>query len=340
MNSKTLTVAVVGGFGHIASVLDEIQGDGEAQVAACAPAYDGEEISGVLSHAACTDARRVKDFRQVLDTARPDVVIVGTRLDRIAEVAVEAAQRGCHLICEKPLALSAESLERLYAAAVENKVNVTAMLSMKNKAAFRTARTAYRDGALGEAAVLNVRKSYKWNGRPSWFGDKRFYGDTFGWVGIHAFSIIEFVTGATFSELSAMESNRHHPEYPDCQDSGVVCGVLDNGALATISIDLFRPTAAATWGDDWLRLVGARGTLEANASRNCCRIMTCEDKEYRDLPLEREGAIYRDFLETVRSGDVDIELRNEAFRLTRQCLEARRAARAGQLVRIERKYLS
>jgi predicted dehydrogenase len=338
MENKTLDIAVLGGFGHIGSVLDEVQTDGAAQVSSCAPVYDGEDIGGVLSHPACASAKVYGDYRQLLDAERPTAVIVGTRLDKIAEAAAEAAQRGCHLICEKPLALSEASLERLYDTVAEHNVNLTAMLSMKNEAAFRTARTQYRSGTLGEAVVLNVRKSYKWNGRPAWFGDKRFYGDTFGWVGIHAFSIIEYVTGGTFAELSAMESNRHHPEYPDCQDCGVVSGVLDNGAYATISMDLFRPAGAATWGDDWLRLVGTKGTLEANASRNDCRIMTGQDNEYRTLPLEREGAIYRNFLETVRSGDVDIELRNEAFRLTRQCLEAQRAARIGQLVRMERKY--
>jgi predicted dehydrogenase len=338
MKLKSLNLAVGGGRGHLGSVLDEMRGDADIQISACAPAYEGEDIGGVLSHPACDGAQRFGEFRQMLDAVLPDVVVVGTRLDRIAEVAKEAAQHGCHVICEKPLALSEESLERLYAAVVENRVNLTAMLSMKNMAAFRTARAAYRDGTLGEAVVLNVRKSYKWNGRPAWFGQRRLYGDTFGWVGIHAFSMIEFVTGATFTVLSAMESNQHHPEYPDCQDSGVICGVLNSGAYATISIDLFRPASAGTWGDDWLRLVGTQGTLEANASRRCCRIMTFEDKEYRDMPPEGDGMIYRAFLDGVRSGGVDASQRDEAFRLTYQCLQARLAAEKGVLIRIERKY--
>ena len=339
MRQATLSIATLGGFGHTRSVLDEVQGDSGSQVAACAPVYEGEDIGTVAGHPFCRGSKVFGDYRRLLDEVRPDVVILGTRLDMIAEVAIEAAHRGCHLICEKPLALSKESLGRLYKAVVENKVNLTAMLSMKNKAAFRTARKMYRDGTLGEAVVLNVRKSYKWNGRPAWFGESRFYGDTFGWVGIHAFSILHFVTGATFVSLSAMESNRHHPETPDCQDCGVVSGVLDNGAYATVSLDLFRPHAAATWGDDWLRVVGTKATLEANAGRETCGVMTSEDDDYRMVPLEPEGAIYRVFLETVRKGDVDCEQRDEAFGLTDCCLCARQAAETGRVVQVETTFM-
>jgi predicted dehydrogenase len=339
MRPETLTIATLGGFGHTRSVLDEVQGDAGAQVAACAPVYEAEDIAGAASHPACREARVFDDYRRLLEEVRPDVVIIGTRLDRIAEAAIEAAQRGCHLICEKPLALSNESLGRLYEAVAAHKVNLTAMLSMKNKAAFRTARALYRDGTPGEAVVLNVRKSYKWNGRPAWFGQRRFYGDTFGWVGIHAFSIIHFVTGAAFVSLSAMASNRHHPDYPDCQDCGVVSGVLDNGAYATISLDLFRPRGAATWGDDWLRLVGTRAVLEANASRQTCRVMTLDDPEDRAVPLEPEGTIYRAFLETVRTGAVDCRLRDEAFGLTYSCLCARQAAETGRAVQVETPFI-
>ena len=339
MRQDGIRIATLGGFGHTPSVLDEVQGDAQVLVAACAPAYEAEDIAAVSSHPACQKARIYSDYRNLLDEVRPEVVIIGTRLDKIAGIAAEAAQRGCHLICEKPLALSKESLGRLYEAVVQNKVNLTAMLSMKNKAAFRTARTVYRGGTLGEAVVLNVRKSYKWNGRPAWFGERRFYGDTFGWVGIHAFSIIHFVTGAAFVSLSAMASNRHHPEYPDCQDCGVVSGVLSNGAYATISLDLFRPGSAATWGDDWLRMVGDKGILEANAGRQTCGVMTAADDDYRPIPLEREGAIYRAFLDMVRAGGVDCRQRDEAFGLTYTCLCARQAAETGRVIQVETTFI-
>jgi len=340
MRSDTLQIVTIGGFGHVLSVLDEIRDHPGVVVAACAAAYANEDITAVTAHPACGSARIFADYRQMLDTIKPDVAIISTRLDRIAEAAIEAAQHGCHLICEKPPALSAESLQQLYAAVTDANVNLAAMLSMKNKAAFRTARRLYQEDIVGGAVVLNVRKSYKWGQRPAWFAERRTYGDTFGWVGIHAFSLIYFVTGDLFTSLSAMESNLNHPDYPDCQDSAVVSGRLANGAAATISIDLFRPESAATWGDDWIRIVGTKGILEANADEKVCRMMTAGDTSFRAVTLEPEGSIYRDFLDTVRGGSIDAALRDEAFLLTWQCLCARDAAASGRRVCIEKEFES
>jgi len=338
MKDQVLNIAILGGFGHIGSVLDEIQNDPYAKIAACVPVYEGEDITAVAAHRACGQAQRYSDYRRLLDAIRPDVAIIGTRLDLITDVAVDAARCGCHLICEKPIALSLDSLERLYQTVMEHKVNLTAMLSMKNKAAFRTARSIYHSGLLGRAVVLNIRKSYKWNGRPRWFGDRRYYGDTLGWVGIHALSVIRFVTGAACIALAAAQANRHHPDYPDCQDQGVVLAELDDGAYATISIDLCRPSDAATWGDDWLRLVGAEAALQANASRRTCSVLKAGDADYDDMILESDGAIYREFLDTVRTQRMDIALCNESFRLTYECLAARQAAEQRQWVRLESKF--
>ncbi len=338
MKEQALKIAVIGGFGHIGSVLDEIQNDPYAEMTACAPVYEGEDITAVAAHRACGQTQRYSDYRRLLDAIRPDVAVIGTRLGLIADVAVDAARRGCHLICEKPIALSLNSLERLYQAVTEYKVNLTAMLSMKNRAAFRTARSLYHSGLLGRAVVLNIRKSYKWNGRPRWFGDRRCYGDTLGWVGVHALSIIRFVTGASCIALAAAQANRHHPDYPDCQDQAVVLAELDDGAYATISIDLCRPSDAATWGDDWLRLVGTKAALQANASRHTCSVLKAGDADCSDITLESDGAIYREFLDTVRTQQVDVALRNESCRLAYECLAARQAAEQRQWVRLESKF--
>lgn len=335
MKQDGLKIVTIGGFGHVFSVLDEIWQYPRSVVAACAAGYENEDITAITAHPACMNARVFADYRKMIDMVRPDVAIVSTRLDRIAEIAVEAAQRGCHLICEKPLALTMDSFRCLSSAVLNANVNLTAMLSMKSKAAFRTARRLYQDNAIGRAVVLNVRKSYKWGQRPVWFAEKRTYGDTIGWVGIHAFSIIYYTTGRLFASFSAAQFNQDHPDYPDCQDCAVLSGRLSGGAAATITIDMFRPESAATWGDDWLRIVGTEGIVEVNADEKVCRILTIPDTHLRTVPLEQDGTIYRDFLDTVAGGSIDTMLREEAFLLTQQCLYARRAAESGQQVCIE-----
>lgn len=42
------------------------------------------------------------DYRQMLERARPDVVIIATPPDSHTEICLTAIEAGCHLICEKP----------------------------------------------------------------------------------------------------------------------------------------------------------------------------------------------------------------------------------------------
>ena len=51
---------------------------------------------------------------------------------------------------------------------------------------------------------------------------------------------------------------------------------LDNGGLATLRVDYFRPETAPTHGDDRLRLAGTKGIVEYQASTGVT-LMTADD---------------------------------------------------------------
>ncbi|MCC7353476.1 MAG: Gfo/Idh/MocA family oxidoreductase [Anaerolineae bacterium] len=53
------------------------------------------------------------DWRKSITTFRPDIVTIGTPADLRAEVVELAADLGCHILCEKPLALNAGQAEPL-----------------------------------------------------------------------------------------------------------------------------------------------------------------------------------------------------------------------------------
>ena len=86
----------------------------------------------------------------MLAEVKPDVAVISTRLDKIAAIAIEAANAGCHLICEKPLALTHESLKNVHRAIKESKVELFAMHSMRSEGAFITAHNLYQNGEIGD----------------------------------------------------------------------------------------------------------------------------------------------------------------------------------------------
>ena len=108
------------------------------------------------------------------------------------------------------LGLAHAPLEKLYRTIVKRGVQCIAMLSNPYHGVIRGARQLATDGRFGKIVIVNARKSYKWGSRPDWFGNREWYGNTIGWIGIHALDMIQAVTGKRFTSVAAMLSNASH----------------------------------------------------------------------------------------------------------------------------------
>ncbi len=334
---KKLRVASIGGFGHSVFVFDEMVGMEEAELVAFAPAVDEEPPVTVTGHKIYHEGiRRFEQWPALLAEVRPDVVVISTRLDQTARIAMAAAEAGCHLICEKPLALTHESLAELRRTVERSGVKLLAMHTMRSLGAFVAARDLYQRGTIGDAVLANGRKSYKWGTRAAWFGRRETYGGTIGWVGIHALDFIHFITGVGYRSVMAMQSNFAHASHPDCEDNCALVLEMANGGHATVSVDLWRPSTAPTHGDDWVRVVGTRGVIEANASKGTCQ-MIAEGSGPADVPVPPDRKMFRNFLLGLagKPGYPPELTAPDAFMLTHVCLCARDAADRGQRVEID-----
>lgn len=318
---EKIKIVSIGGFGHTPFVFDDMASMTEVELAGLAPAYAEEDISAFSSIQIAKGKTIYNDYLQMLKEVKPDIAIVSTRLDVIPVVIKAAANAGCHIIAEKPLALNYESLKDIYKTIKITQVNLMAMLSMRSEPQFIAAKDIYQSGIIGEAVMINARKSYKWGKRPDWFGEKGKYGSTIGWVGIHAVDFINFVTDLSFKNVFAMQSNFAHADYPACQDN---CGLvleLSNGGHATVSVDYFRPEDSKTWGDDWLRIVGTKGVLEASGSKMKCEVFV-QGKETYEHSLPAKGKIFKDFILAIKQGKDCSQLQHTSFMLTDVCLKA------------------
>ncbi|MCD4831033.1 MAG: Gfo/Idh/MocA family oxidoreductase [Anaerohalosphaeraceae bacterium] len=331
---KKLRVASIGGFGHSSSVFNDMIEMDEVELVATAKAYDTESLDKTLNHKIWHGGIEVFDnYRDMLKQVQPDVAVISTRLDKIAEVTIAAANAGCHLICEKPLAIDHKSLCAVYKAVKSNGVQLTAMLTSRNSSVFRTARQVYASGVIGELILANGRKSYKWGTRPDWFGERAKYGGTIGWVGIHALDVINYITELEFTSVAAMTGNFAHNERPDCDDNCALILEMSNGGHATVSVDYFRPSSAPTHGDDWVRIVGTKGIVEASDVEQRCTVIV-EGKESYDVPLVEPGRIFREFLSSLLGKTGYNAVQSESFMLTNVCLCAQDSADNRGVVKI------
>jgi predicted dehydrogenase len=209
---ERVRVAFIGAWGHVDAVLAELDHLPWVEVVGWAKARPDEEWEGLRQkYSSARTAKEWSDYRDLLRDGKPQVAVVSTRLDLIAPLAMEAAEEGCDLICEKPLALSHRWLSELMRVVKEREVLCTAMLGYRANPVIEAARQVVAGGRLGKVVLCNARKSYKWGQRPTWFGERALYGGTIGWVGIHGLDFIHTVTGEQFTSVAAMQSNVTHP---------------------------------------------------------------------------------------------------------------------------------
>lgn len=328
---------MIGTWGHGGNVLSALnQVPDESEVVGFAKVFPEDNPQGLkAAFKIGAQAPVFENADRLLKERCPQVVVVSTRLDRIAPLAMAAAKAGCHLICEKPLALRHEDLNALYAVVQSADVQCAAMLGNGVHPVLQAARKAVQDGLIGDIVLCNARKSYKFGtDRPVWFGRRELYGGTIPWLGMHALDFIESATGLRFTTVAAMQGNMSHSEYPDCEDHGALILRLSNGGHATLSLDFLRPKGAPSHGDDWLRLVGSRGVIEAYLARNTCTLIT-ENQAPVDLPLPEPVNFFAGLVRTLRDNPKSLsETTLSAFHLTRVCLCARDSADRQQVTPI------
>jgi predicted dehydrogenase len=108
-----LRVAIVG-CGLIGGKRASALRPGDTLVACC-----DTSIAAADALAACHGCKACASFEDLLDT-KPDVVIVATVHDRLAELAELSLRAGAHVLVEKPAGVSTSQVDRVIAASLES----------------------------------------------------------------------------------------------------------------------------------------------------------------------------------------------------------------------------
>jgi len=332
-SSEQISVLLVGGFGHAVCVFDEWMRDGApVRLAGAVQTLPDELLNGFLAHpwAKPFTPAIYKNLQQALDTEKPALVVVSTRPDLNPDIIECCLRAGCHVIAEKPLAVNEAGLLRLHKAAQETGKFILPMLGMAGSQAFIEARELVKQGVIGEPVLINTRKSYQWGKRADWFSRRENYGGIWGWVGIHAFNIASYITGRNaIKVLVAQEQNRFHPDYAECSDCLSGLFLLEGDLQMTVSVDLLRPDGQKEWGDDWIRIVGSEGSLEANPALGTIRLIRKgHDEEFRTVTAVAPP-FYTAFLDAVKTNTDFSALTTLGFQLTDSALASGRASVEG-----------
>jgi predicted dehydrogenase len=166
------------------------------------------------------------DYRRMLDQLQPDVVTVCGPFELHAEMSAEALRRGIHVFCEKPVALTFEQLALVRDVYAEAKaqfpgLHLATIMNLRCDPAFYTAWQVVRDGGIGTVRLINAQKSYRLGRRDAYYRDRRTYGGTIPWIGVHAFDWIYWYSGQAFTSVYATHSTQYNQGNGDLEVSAL-----------------------------------------------------------------------------------------------------------------------
>jgi predicted dehydrogenase len=140
------------------------------------------------------------DWRELVAAHDVDVVDISVPNDAHAEIAIAAARAGKHIICEKPLARTADEARAMYEAVSEAGVVNLVAFSYRRTPAVEMARRLIAEGTLGE--IRNFRGTYlqDWSNDPdlplSWRFQKEVAGSgALGDIATHVIDLARYLVG-------------------------------------------------------------------------------------------------------------------------------------------------
>ncbi len=144
------------------------------------------------------------DWREAITTLQPDIVAIATPASVHCEIALMAAQLGCHILCEKPLGLNAAQARAMLQAVEQAGVKHGYGATSRYAPAAIYAQTLLAAGLIGQ--VQEVESIHHFNTSPlspySWYfqlsqGGGALYNDF-----PHFLEQVLFMTGGTLQAVS------------------------------------------------------------------------------------------------------------------------------------------
>jgi predicted dehydrogenase len=214
-------------------------------------------------------AHAVPGFASVedlLEADRPDAVVLMTPPSTHEELAVSLLGRGVDVLCEKPLAIGAESAERMQRAAADSGRTLMMASKFRYVPDVEKAAQLLTDGLIGDLLLFEnafcsrVDMSRRWNSVPAVSG-----GGVLIDNGTHSLDIARRICGP-LARIQAQIGRNVQPIEVD--DTARILFETETGAMGAVDLS-WSLTKDVT---SFVRLYGSRGTIEVGWKRSRYRI--------------------------------------------------------------------
>ena len=160
------------------------------------------------------DKNHYTDFQEMLEQEKPDILDICLPTYLHADFAVSALERGIHVICEKPISLKAEDVERVYAAARRNHVNFMTAQVLRFWPEYELVKEIYDSGKYGKLLSASMTRlgnipGWSWD---DWMRDEKRSGLVPFDLHIHDLDFMVYAFGAPLN-LQSHRVRRPEQDY-------------------------------------------------------------------------------------------------------------------------------
>jgi predicted dehydrogenase len=213
------------------------------------------------------------DYRQLLNEARPDAVIIASPNQLHAETGIECARRGIHILIEKPVTDTLETAAVLMAEVRKGGIKSLVGHHRRHHLQVKTLKAALGEGRIGD--IVGVSAIWATHKPADYFKIAPWRTEAGGGPIlinlIHEIDFLRFTVG----EIVAVEAITSHRQRGfTVEDTAAALIEFDNGALGTFFVS---DSAVSPWtmeqglgeapefpfsGESSYRFMGRRGALE------------------------------------------------------------------------------
>lgn len=177
------------------------------------------------------------DYAEMLAREQPDIAIITLPHVLHKEAAIRCAERGCHVLLEKPMAMNAVECAEINAAAARSGIVLAVGHMQHYFPANIKARQIVASGDLGELVMIHDRRygNYFRPDRPDWFlrRDQSGGGVVIN-LGSHSIDKIQWITGSWITRVRA--DLTYGGNRGDVEGSGCLYMQMASGATGTVSL--------------------------------------------------------------------------------------------------------
>lgn len=174
----------------------------------------------------------VTDYVKLLDEYQPDLVSVSVPTVYHYDVALQAIERGIHVLVEKPIAATLEQADELIAAAKANNVKLTVGHIERFNPAIQELKRRIDAGEIGDVFRIQSRRMGPF---PTRIRDVGVVID----LASHDVDIVRYILNTDINRVFAETTGSIATDREDTLDAVLRC---ENNAIGTLNINWITPT--------------------------------------------------------------------------------------------------